>query len=55
MGCSMSLKFPLTSLVVVLLPGTGVIFTLAIGLGRGFCASIADAVGFLGARLALSD
>jgi threonine/homoserine/homoserine lactone efflux protein len=41
----MSLGFLLTSLVVVLLPGTGVIYTLAIGLGRGFRASIAAAIG----------
>ncbi len=41
----MSLEFLLTSLVVVLLPGTGVIYTLAIGLGRGFKASIAAAIG----------
>ncbi len=41
----MSLEFFLTSLVVVLLPGTGVIYTLAIGLGRGFKASIAAAFG----------
>lgn len=41
----MSLEFLLTSLVVVILPGTGVIYTLAIGLGRGFRASIAAAVG----------
>ena len=41
----MSLEFLLTSLVVVLLPGTGVIYTLAIGLGRGFRASVAAAVG----------
>ncbi len=41
----MSLEFLLTSLVVVLLPGTGVIYTLAIGLGRGFKASVAAAVG----------
>lgn len=41
----MSLEFLLTSLVVVLLPGTGVIYTLAIGLGRGFKASIAAALG----------
>lgn len=32
----MSVEFLLTSLVVVLLPGTGVIYTIAIGLGRGF-------------------
>nr|WP_300306142.1 LysE family translocator [Halomonas sp.] len=41
----MSLEFLLTSLVVVLLPGTGVLYTLAIGLGRGFKASIAAAFG----------
>ncbi len=41
----MSVEFLLTSLVVVLLPGTGVIYTLAVGLGRGFKASIAAAVG----------
>lgn len=41
----MSLEFFLTSLVVVLLPGTGVIYTLAIGLGRGFKASAAAAFG----------
>ena len=41
----MSLEFLLTSLVVVLLPGTGVIYTLAIGLGRGFKASVAAAFG----------
>jgi threonine/homoserine/homoserine lactone efflux protein len=41
----MSLEFFLTSIVVVLLPGTGVIYTLAIGLGRGFRPSIAAAFG----------
>lgn len=41
----MSLEFYLTSLVVVLLPGTGVIYTLAIGLSRGFHASVAAALG----------
>lgn len=41
----MSIEFLITSLVVVLLPGTGVLYTLAIGLGRGFRASIAAAVG----------
>ncbi len=41
----MSLEFLLTSLVVVLLPGTGVIYTLAIGLGHGFKASVAAAFG----------
>lgn len=41
----MSFEFLITSLVVVLLPGTGVIYTLAIGLGRGFKASVAAAFG----------
>lgn len=41
----MTLEFFLTSLIVVLLPGTGVLYTLAIGLGRGFRASIAAAAG----------
>ena len=41
----MSVEFLLTSLVVVLLPGSGVIYTLAIGLGRGFKASVAAAIG----------
>lgn len=35
----------MTSLVVVLLPGTGVIYTIAIGLGRGFRPSVAAALG----------
>lgn len=41
----MSIEFLLTSIVVVLLPGTGVVYTLAIGLGKGFRASIAAAFG----------
>jgi threonine/homoserine/homoserine lactone efflux protein len=41
----LSIEFLITSLIVVLLPGTGVLYTLAIGLGRGFRASIAAAVG----------
>lgn len=41
----MSIEFLITSLIVVLLPGTGVIYTLAIGLGRGFKASVAAALG----------
>ncbi len=40
-----SLEFLMTALVVVLLPGTGVIYTLAVGLGRGFGASVAAAFG----------
>ncbi len=41
----MTLEFLLTAFVVVLLPGTGVIYTLAIGLGRGFRASVAASFG----------
>ncbi len=41
----MSIEFFATSLVVILLPGTGVLYTLAIGLGRGFKPSIAAAFG----------
>lgn len=41
----MSIEFLLTSLVVVLLPGSGVLYTLAIGLGKGFKFSVAAAFG----------
>ncbi len=41
----MSMQFLLTALVVVLAPGTGVIYTLAVGLGRGRWASVMAALG----------
>jgi threonine/homoserine/homoserine lactone efflux protein len=41
----MSLEFLLTSLVVVLLPGTGVIYTLASSLAGGFRAGFFAAFG----------
>jgi len=41
----MSIEYLLTSLIVVLLPGTGVIYTIAVGLGRGFRSSVAAALG----------
>ncbi|MEM6477613.1 MAG: LysE family translocator [Pseudomonadota bacterium] len=41
----MSLQFLITAFVVVIAPGTGVIYTLAIGLGRGARASIWAAMG----------
>lgn len=41
----MSLEFLITSLIVVVLPGTGVLYTLAIGLSQGFRGSIAAAFG----------
>lgn len=40
-----SLQFLLTALVVVLAPGTGVIYTLAIGLGQGRWPSVWAALG----------
>ena len=41
----MSLEFLLTSIVVILLPGTGVLYTLAFGLSRGWRASVLAALG----------
>ena len=41
----MTLEFLITSMIVILLPGTGVLYTMAIGLGRGFLPSIAAAFG----------
>ncbi len=41
----MSLEYILTAFVVILLPGTGVLYTIAIGLGKGLKPSIAAAFG----------
>ncbi|WP_321343426.1 LysE family translocator [Breoghania sp.] len=41
----MNLEFLMTALVVVLLPGTGVVYTVAAGLSGGRLAAIAAAVG----------
>lgn len=41
----MSIEFLVTSLVVVAIPGTGVLYTLAAGLSRGAGASVIAAVG----------
>jgi len=41
----MTIEFLVTSLVVILLPGTGVVYTIAVGLGRGFRPSVAAALG----------
>lgn len=41
----MSLEFLITSIVVILLPGTGVLYTIAVGLGRGFHSSVLAAFG----------
>lgn len=38
-------QFLLTALVVVIAPGTGVVYTLAMGLGRGRAAAMAAALG----------
>ena len=40
-----SAQFLLTALVVVIAPGTGVVYTLALGLGRGRRAALAAATG----------
>lgn len=41
----MNLEFLITALVVVLIPGTGVVYTVAVGIGKGRQASIAAALG----------
>ena len=41
----MSLEFLLTSLIVMILPGTGVLYSLAIGLNHGFRARVFAALG----------
>ncbi len=41
----MSIEFLLTTLIIVATPGTGVLYTMAAGLARGFRASIVSAVG----------
>ena len=41
----MSLEFLITALVVVLVPGTGVVYTVAVGLGKGRQAAIAATIG----------
>lgn len=40
-----SIEFLITALIVVLVPGTGVVYTVAVGLGKGRQASIAAAFG----------
>jgi threonine/homoserine/homoserine lactone efflux protein len=42
---SMSIEFLITSLIVVLAPGTGVLYTLACGLSHGKRTSVAAAIG----------
>lgn len=41
----MSIEFLVTSIVVILLPGTGVLYTLAIGLGQGLRSGVVAAFG----------
>ena len=41
----MSTAFLLTTLVIVVTPGTGVLYTLAAGLSRGARASVVAAIG----------
>jgi threonine/homoserine/homoserine lactone efflux protein len=45
MAATMSLSFLLTSLIVVVSPGTGVLYTLAVALTKGSRASVAAAFG----------
>ena len=45
MGSAMSLSFIVTSLIVIVSPGTGVLYTLAIALTKGARASVAAAFG----------
>ncbi len=47
----LSPEFLITALVIVLAPGTGVIYTIATGLGRGRLASLAAATGCTGATV----
>ena len=49
----MSYEFLATSIVVILLPGTGVLYTLAFGLSRGWRASLLAATGWRGVGLYL--
>jgi threonine/homoserine/homoserine lactone efflux protein len=44
-GASMTLEFLITSLIVIVSPGTGVLYTLAAGLSRGSRASVVAAFG----------
>ncbi|MEO1748386.1 MAG: LysE family translocator [Pseudomonadota bacterium] len=41
----MSWEFLLTSILVIIIPGTGATYTMAIGLGRGFAPSVVAAFG----------
>ena len=41
----MCLEFLLTSLLVIVVPGTGVLYNLAIGLNHGFRTSVSAAFG----------
>ena len=41
----MGIEYLVTSIIVILLPGTGVLYTLAVGLGQGWRPSIAAAFG----------
>lgn len=41
----MSFEFFITTIIVVVLPGTGVLYTMSVGLGSGFRSSIVAAIG----------
>ena len=40
----MSAEFLITSIIVILVPGSGVLYTLALGIGRGWTAGVLGAV-----------
>ena len=44
----MWIEFLVTSFVVVIAPGTGVIYTIGVGMSRGVSASVAAAAGCTG-------
>jgi threonine/homoserine/homoserine lactone efflux protein len=46
-----SIEFLLTALIIVLAPGTGVLFTIATGLGRGRLATVAASAGCTAATI----
>ena len=50
----MSIEFLLTSLILVVAPGTGVLYTLAYGLSRGAKGSIYAAIGCNGRGIAVA-
>jgi threonine/homoserine/homoserine lactone efflux protein len=42
---NVTFEFLVTTLIVVVTPGTGVLYKVSAGLSRGFCASVIAAIG----------